>query len=413
VSEPAPRRAARPAYDALVDLTPREDVATHAYALAKFTFAVARGTLELSAPAEPLRHDFRDARGAPRLRPGTDFWPRKEFTDLSVQGAAHPPARGARTMRAGVRFGEVHKHVAVFGRREVRFNPGGDVEITAPEPLGETPVALSWANAYGGVDHRAARGEISGGRAMLFLTGMDHPGIYPRNPFGKGYTVEASPPGGAPLELPQLEDPSDLLTPERVVVRDPARWYAQPLPWCFDWLHPMMFPRYFFAPGAPDAWFPAPEDHALPEVRRGILMEGFRAARAQAGVGMHPRFFQEASSGMVLRAVRGGEPVELTGMHPEHGSIAFTMPVFDPVMAFDLEGERVPVRPRLHSVVIHPAALRVELVYGADVALRRYFVPGVHKCIPVGISVMGEAPVMYEAPEPVRERLARAGVSSA
>ena len=32
------------------------------------------------------------------------------------------------------------------------------------------------------------------------------------------------------LALPNLEDPNDLLTPERIIVEDPENWHQQPLP---------------------------------------------------------------------------------------------------------------------------------------------------------------------------------------
>lgn len=129
----------------------------------------------------------------------------------------------------------------------------------------------------------------------------DHPGLYPRNPFGKGYVVHPEMPDNE-VELPNLEDPSDRLTPEHFFVRDPKLWFQQPLPWCLDWSSALMCRRYVWL-GA-DAWFLAPEDALLPEVRRGLLPPRFREAadELEDALGAPLPFLQEASLGMVVHA---------------------------------------------------------------------------------------------------------------
>jgi hypothetical protein len=404
----AQRKPARDAYDAVVDLLPVRGPAERAYAIVKRSFTIA-GSRCAPAAAEPLSGDFRrpspTARAGegcpPPLPPRSDFWPRKDATDFIIDGAAFAPGgKPACTMMVSAQLGATRKRVAVFGRRHVERSPSGAPRVAVPEPFTEMP--LSFANAYGGVDTRVPFDE---GRCMRVgdqLLAGDHPGLYPRNPFGKGYVIGSLPSGE--VEMPNLEDPDDLLVEDRLVVRDPALWYRQPLPWCFHWMHMLMFPRFVYFLGA-DAWFPGPDDEEMPEVRRGYLTKHYRAALAD---GLSPRLAQEASLGLSVAGLAGGEPVVLEGMHPEEPVLRFSLPA-PPHVEFILEGHRVAAAPRLHSVVIRPAEKRLYMVYGADVELHRTFVPGIHKRIPVAVSVDGDAPIAYAVPPTVKEQLRAAG----
>jgi hypothetical protein len=400
----APRRPARDAYDAVVDLLPMRGPADRAYTLVKRSFTIA-GSACMPSAAEPLSGDLvppssatpaYERRHVP-LPQRSDFWPRKDATDVIIEGSAYAPGgKASRTMTASAQVGATCKRVAVFGRRPIERSPSGAPRVPVPELFTEMP--LSFANAYGGVDPRVPIDESRCLRQGDHFVAVDHPGLYPRNPFGKGYLVGSLPSCAA--EMPNLEDPDDLLTEERVVVRDPALWYQQPLPWCFHWMHPLMFPRFVHFLGA-DAWFPGPDDEQMPEVRRGYLAKGYRAALTGR---VSPRLAQDASLGLSIAGLAGGEPVVLEGMHPEEPVLRFSLPT-PPRVDFILEGQRRAAAPRLHSVVIRPAEKKLYVVYGADVELHRTFVPGIHKCIPVGVSVDGDVPIAYATPPTVKEQL--------
>ncbi|WP_437305628.1 DUF2169 family type VI secretion system accessory protein [Sorangium sp. So ce388] len=388
----------RETYDAVLELGPWEGVCPTAYVLVKKTFTIAGRKCEL-APPRPLINDPRDETLVPRLPAQVDFWPSKAATDFVVRGAAYAPGgRPTTQMSVEASIGAASKRIAIFGRREIRWTAGGRPVIDDPEPFTVMPVI--WELAYGGTDPRVElQGEVSLPQLGMTSMGMDHPGTYPRNPLGKGYLVELAPVHGA--ELPNLEDPLDLLTVERLVTKDPALWYKQPLPACFDFLPPLAFPRQLgFGPSV-EPWFPPPDDERLPEVRLGMLPAGYRGARAP---GLSPRFFQEAPPGFVLDAVRGDEVVRIVGMHAERPSIEFTLPRA-PSIAFMIEGGRVPVVPRPHTILVEPAVERVSLVYGATVPLPRTFVPGIHKYIPVAVRVDGDRPIHYQAPPTLRDRM--------
>lgn len=396
----APRTPATERYDALVDFDKTLDPApTSAYGLVKLTYDLVDGAC-VPAPAEPLFHDVRDPAIEPRLCAGSDYWPHKVGTDVVVTGSAwHPGGAAAPQRTISLMVGAALKSVAVFGRRVVSRGALGAPVFSDPEPFVELPVVN--ANAYGGWDARVPM-PASDALADVVARQYDHPGIYPRNPFGKGYVVVPELPENE-VELPNLEDPSDRLTPERFFVRDPALWYRQPLPWCLDWSSALMYHRYVWL-GA-DAWFPAPADELLPEVRRGVLPPRFREAAAEFAdaPGAPLPFLQEASLGMVLHGLRPGTPIAVTGMHPEVQRLSFALPP-PPRLSFSLGDGWQPAPARLHSLLVLPGRLKVQLLYGASYGpLGRRYVPGVHARIPLALRVDDDPPVAYECPPTIGE----------
>ena len=330
-----------------------------------------------------------------------DLWPHKQTPDLIVRGAAHAP-RGvpARRIEVLLRAGKAVRRVAVFGRRRVSW-PGGRPHLEAPEPFLSMP--MTWENAYGGVDWRVPTGLADDPFTALRLK-TDHPGLFPRNPLGKGYLVCPDPVDS--MELPNLEDPDDLLTPERLITGRPERWYRQPLPACFEAAHPVVFPRCcFFAQGC-QPWFPAPEDRSCPEVSRGLLPRNFSRLMADHALelGPHPRFFQEAAPGLTLPGLLPGVGVEVWGMHPALPSVRFTLPAFPGITLFEA-GVAAPLRPVLHTVLFSPDRETVSMTFGAHTRLCRAYVPGLHREIPVSVSVAGQEPRPYQPPTPVRDLL--------
>lgn len=396
------RKATRETYDAEVAVVPYSGEPGQAHAWIKLTYDLGGGACRVAEP-EPLLHDMRDPELEPRIVAGSDFWWFKEATDVVVQGSAFASSPGVRRMEVSVRVGAVEKRVAVFGPRAVTWSDARPA-IEDPEPFEAVP--MTWDNAYGGVDARVVPEDLDDPMTRLMLD-VDLPGLYPRNAAGLGYLVE---PDEIPdVHMPQLEDPDDLLTPDRLVVGDPRRWYLQPLPWCLDWVHPETFPRKVLFAAAADAWYPGPEDASMPEVRRGYLMKGYRSLMEQHGLerGPHPAFCQGASHGMVFPDLKAGTPVVIEGMHPGRPEVSFSLPA-PPHLEMTVEGDRQEVQPRLHSVVCRPAEERLTMTYAANRPLPRPFIPGIHGKIPVSLTVGADAPVEYQTPTPVRERVAAA-----
>src|SRR5947209_7084826 len=79
----------------------------------------------------------------------------------------------------------------------------------------------------------------------------DMPLFYPRNPMGKGLAVKNMREMVHGLALPNLEDPEDLLTPERLILEQPEGWRLQPMPQGLGWYPRTCYPRSFFAGSIP------------------------------------------------------------------------------------------------------------------------------------------------------------------
>jgi hypothetical protein len=400
------RQPARPNYDAELGLGGTQTDGSFAYVLAKLTYKINDVHPTLAEP-EPLLHDFRDPAQDPLIVGGTDFWPRKLGTDFVVQGKAFA-TRPTPFLSVTAAIGGVAKKISVFGRREIQWQ-GGRPRVPAPEPFEEMP--LTYANAYGGLDWRVPV-EDPEAPAMQFRLQSDHPGMYPRNPFGKGYLAV---PGEVPgMEMPNLEDPSDLLTEERLIANGPESWYLQPLPWCFDWVHPSTFPRYLYFAHEVDAWFPGPEDERLPEVRRGFVTARYRELMSHRMLehGPDPRYRQGGSHGFVLPQVRGGEPVRIDGMHPSGRQVGFILPA-PPQIELTIEGTRTAPTVSVHSIVVRPEELVLTMTVGAWAPLQRAFIPGLHKTIPIAASIGGDKPIAYDAPPTTRDLIAEARAKAA
>ena len=398
------RKPAMESFDALVDLASSENHGAYSYLLAKHTYDISEGVCVLTEP-EPLFHDIRDEELQPRLVAGTDYWDKKLVSDFVVQGSAFAPdGKPLSRMRVVVQVENYVKRLDVIGKRTIDWKSNGKPSFSEAEPFTEMP--LTYENAYGGIDWRTPVDD-RGNPAVELLLGFDHPGMYPRNPFGKGYLVQRDPVEG--VELPNLEDPDELLTEDKIIVSDPRRWYLQPLPWCLDWVHPVTFPRnVLFAHGV-DAWHPAPEDEQLAEVARGYISSGFRSAmrKRRLEAGPDPLFYQEASTGMIFDDLHGGERVVIRGMHPEDQRIELELPSTLPVLEIEIEGSRERVETNLHSVVVRPAEKKLYILVGGWRELTRMFVPGIHKEIPVTGFVNGEGPIRLETPLPFKESLGK------
>jgi hypothetical protein len=401
-----PRTSIREKYDAVLDFYPLQTVPHAAYALVKITYRIQDGRCHLDQPA-PLSHDIRDDSLEPRLPPGSDFWVLKMATDVVVQGSAY--ARDAcpvRQMNCSARIRDRAKFVKVFGERLIEWRGDGSPVIPQAEPFLEMP--LTYQHAYGGIDGRVPVVLPTNADELSRFDILDHPGLYPRNLHGKGYLVVPVKAEGA--VMPNLEDPSDLLDEHRLFARNPADWYRQPLPWCFDWTNAIMFPRMAYLGLSPK--FPAPADRSLPEIARKFLAPNFRDL---FGTSFNPSrpppvlHFQEASFGMIFPQLEPGTPIAIEGMHPEKPVLSWALPP-PPTIQLFMEGKLLNAHVQLTSCVIRPAEERFSLVYCAlAIDLPRVFIPGVHKVIPFFAVIGGDQPLVYEAPVPVMERIKKGG----
>lgn len=394
----SPRRPVHPEFDAVVDFFPAEGLPEFVYGLVKCTYEIGADRLVRGA-VEPLYHDIRSADTRPRWSPGSDFWATKLQTDVAVRGSAYgPDGRSVRSRQIAVHVGDRSKFITVFGDRAVEWRSRGDIRFSAPAPFTEMPIV--WSNAYGGWDPRTPLDEDPTTIETLARLEMDHPGMYPRNPFGKGYVVVDAPCEG--IALPNLEDPAQLLTPETLVVGDPALWYRQPLPACFEFTNAFMFHRLCLLGG--EAWFHPPPDAPLAEIAYGVLPPDFHALRETQE--HEPMALQEGALGLIFDPLASGTPIAVEGMHPERSRVEFRVPE-PPELQIRVDGEVYPASPELTNVLIEPDRARVSLTWVArQLELPRVFVPRLHAKIPVALQIDGTT-IAYETPVTVHEQRRR------
>lgn len=263
----------------------------------------------------------------------------KPGTDVVVHGNALPP-RPVPRMSVSVQVDDHPQHAArVFGRR-LCTNRSGRVRFTDPEPFEEMP--LRYENAYGGkdrhfesalvenIEEQVAPEDLRRSRAVAEeLVSEGHPLMYPRNRFGKGYVIEDDPEAIEGRELPNVERPSDLLTPERLVVGNPFDWNKQPLPAGFGYLDASSFPRCSMF-GLPPATIEDPGPFV--EVERGLVPPDFSRGNVfntppeKLGELIHPWAGRCASPGLTLPFLQGDEWIQLTGFDRVTSPLQFQLP---------------------------------------------------------------------------------------
>ena len=123
----------------------------------------------------------------------------KAATDVVVIGRAWAPVgRPVHAITVGVRVGQREKRLQVTGDRTCRYRSDGPPAFSEPLPF--TSMPIRYERAYGGCDE---------------LSFPDIPFHYPRNPLGTGVVLRNVRDVVDGLALPNIEDPDDLLTPER------------------------------------------------------------------------------------------------------------------------------------------------------------------------------------------------------
>jgi hypothetical protein len=220
----------------------------------------------------------------------SDFVPCKPKTDVVVNARAYAPeGKPIEKMTVGVEVeGVVKKELLVVGDRHCVHQPGASPAFSFPLPFEEMPIRYEYA--YGGVDPEASP---EGGLPC------------PTNPVGVGFAL-AGPRSSQSVDsmpLPNIEDPKDRLTPERILILPDAVRDA-PRPAGFGWYGKGWIPRILKA-GIPKAHRPIWEHvHDLAAFEaKGAAIPSFDA-----------EFWNGASPGLVLPALRGDEWMKLTGL---------------------------------------------------------------------------------------------------
>jgi len=309
---------------------------------------------------QPLEGD--DPAACP-LRYDSDTALIKSLTDVVVHGIAHAPkGRAAREFEVEVRVGKRRRVLKVFGPRQAEYRkPARQTKkktiftppvFSDPGPVKRVPV--DFTRAYGGI----ARYGMPDSEDVLDIP-------CPTNPFGRGYCVQNSAEGLDGLELPQVEDPEALLTPE-TLVRDIGSPEDLPVPAGLGVFGSSWYPRVAWA-----GVMPHDVERAREQIREQAASldpdeDGETIAMLQdfEPPVMAPEFFQAAAPGMTFPLLTGDEAVSLKNLTPE-GVLAFNLPGVRPLVTLEQEEGTSPLDAVLDTVVFNVDEMRLVLTYRA------------------------------------------------
>jgi hypothetical protein len=316
----------------------------------------------------------------------TDIWPMKQLTDVVVKGHAYAHG-GGREIVASIAVRDLVKEIAVVGDRRASLADG---RVVFSEPARFERMPLDARHAYGGHDRAAERVHGNPFEAVRrhlsppYSKSTYSPFRYPRNGVGKGYVVERTLEAIDGAELPNLEDPTDRLTPERFVVGGTGAWPKMPLPWTTAWQSFGAFPRYGYC-GACAPFDPLPGE--IEEVRRGFMPKGY----PRKGPPVDPRVYNGGSLGLqlpqVVAGATGGLVFKLKNMHPTKREMSFSLPAAAPTIKVDgREGKLLTTDPVVHHVVIEPDLDRVTVVWRGAARAKRPYLPDELREMPLEVT---------------------------
>lgn len=274
----------------------------------------------------------------------SDLAPYKLATDVVVLGrAVAPGGRPVHALDVSVSIGAVTKALRVTGDRQCVFREGATPEITEPVPF--TSMPIRYERAYGGRD-------------LVSLHGLEF--HYPRNYHGTGVAVRNIPEVVHGLRLPNVEDPADLLTPDRIVLGEPERWNLQPLPQGFGWYHKTWYPRSSFVGAMPQF---VDSNTRMREEALGLVPERQIALARQFKLpSFDARFFRGASIGLSVPYLAGGEPLTLRHLTDDE-VLTFSLPRSAPTIGLNIGFGMRTLDPVLHTVCVRVDDGQVDLVW--------------------------------------------------
>jgi len=274
----------------------------------------------------------------------TDFAPFKLATDIVVIGKAFAPGGNpVPDLDVIVEVATHRKRLRVTGYRHCLYRWNAPPGFSDPVPFTEMPIRYD--RAYGGRDTRSS---------------PEAPFYYPRNDLGIGVVLKNAKEIVEGLPLPNIEDPSDMLTPDRVIFEKPDRWSGQPLPDGLGWFQRTWYPRCSFT-GAIPAYIGV--DTVLREETLGLV------PKCQVGLSWQfklpsfdVRFNNGASRGLAVPYLAGSETFRLTNLTPG-GSLVFQLPNETPSIMLNIGLGENQLEPFLHTVCVRLEEMQVDMVW--------------------------------------------------
>jgi len=306
-----------------------------------------------------------------------DLYPFKPFTDIILKGKAYN-SQNSSSFQASIEIAKQNVDMQIIGNRKVSKNDRGKFVFSEPELIDEIP--LEYQYAYGGKDllaEKPIRDQFEQEKSLSFLGEIfdpleGSPFRYPRNPAGKGYIIEAHDETIESLELPNIEDPYNLLTPDTLLCPSPLDWYKMPVPRCTNWISPGWFPRVAYF-----GMYPLPNglDEDVYEIKKkwadkDVLNSQVDVNKAKFSF----RACNGASLGLQSAHLTGGQQCRLINIHPLKQEFIFTIPKEIPIIKVDgRNGKLLSTDPVLQTIIIEPELEKLTLVWrGSGKALRPY-----------------------------------------
>ena len=289
------------------------------------------------------------------------FEPHKPLTDVLLTGTAHSTRGAVTDLETSVEVGAARKRVRATGPRSIDLGGRGKLAFTSPEPFTEMP--LSWDRAYGGRD-RHAEGRLTPRRGFGALREGPGPISYPRNEYGRGYFLDMDRERLQGAALPNLEDPTDPVTPDRILSKTTLDWIDRPVAACYEAIGVFTFPRAaFFIRPLFDT-----QTRPVHELASGAVLAEDLTRHYEENAPRQPRVYNRAPAGLAVCRLTGRERVKLTNLHRERSQLDFDLPDDTPKLSLELPGvgERR-LQPTLSTVSIEPDAGRVVLTWAASI----------------------------------------------
>jgi len=304
-------------FAASMALFPDEKAVDTLYLMVRATFNIGAQWTLAEEQLPPLESDeYWGEPGESSVKYGSDYHLGKRCSDIIMLGDAHAPdGKEVSELDVSLSIGQTKKYIRIFGDREWQ-----DGRISTAQPF--TTMPLIYEKAFGGahiIDDVIATADE-------------------RNPVGCGFSGERKVEEMDGELLPNLEDPSDLIT----------QFDQQPLPACF---------------GAVASHWSSRSQYA------GTYDELWQTSRAPyLPLDFDKRFFNAAHPDLIYPGfLKGGEPVSITHMHPA-GTINFELPYIKLSAEASVAGEVRRPAFNLETLVIEPNQLKLGMVWRAAVA---------------------------------------------
>ncbi|MBS1782019.1 MAG: DUF2169 domain-containing protein [Bacteroidetes bacterium] len=307
-----------------------------------------------------------------------DCFMHKAATDVVVKGLAQS-GRVQSQLTAVIHVSSQNKpqKFLVTGKRAVKRHQDGRIEFSKPSDFEKIP--LDYSEAYGGIDHVAERNfEMPSKEIRDAMPDHDwyasSPYRYGRNTAGKGFVTNPSEELFETLELPSIEEPTQLLTPANLVLQDPTRWAFQPVAKSPGWMNHEWFPRILHFGMMPEA-HTATFKESIPEYYLETLAPSiFKMSPDE--IHLLNRAANGAWPGLQLQWMIGNESIRLINIFPGKPDFTIQLPAERPSISVDgRRGKMLATKPELHNVVVDAENKKLSMVWkGSAPALRPYLV---------------------------------------